>query len=345
MLIRPSARTASLLLSAIDPSGSAAASFGHIRRKYRMPASKIRLTALLATLLLSSLGSTSAADNRFCGGAATPGDPTDMANAVGDQTLEYAAQQPAGIISCSKGYLLTKCGDHESAHKVFDKCIAAGYVGAMIWKALLLEEGAGVAQDSAKAAELLHRAALSADPAYGPIGKMHYATVLYLGRGVAKNEPEARKWFEAAAAEGNEEARVFLKTGYHTGHRELNALGAGTPTAAALAGAPTGDNASLPRAAQALSDTARTLLSEAPTTPAGSSSTPLADEIQGQKLDRREHAVSSTAPSSLPTASAGLGMLLLGAFLAGIIGQNWRNRRRGSADAPLSLPTERTQSS
>lgn len=81
----------------------------------------------------------------FCGGPAAPTVPSDLANVVGDQTLEYAVQQPAGIVTCAKGYLLEKCGDHENANRVFDKCIAAGYAGAMIWKALLLEDGAGVA--------------------------------------------------------------------------------------------------------------------------------------------------------------------------------------------------------
>ena len=33
---------------------------------------------------------------------------------------------------CSKGYLFEKCGDHATAMKIFDRCIAAGYIGAMI---------------------------------------------------------------------------------------------------------------------------------------------------------------------------------------------------------------------
>lgn len=277
------------------------------------------LVALLCALLLSAGGPAAAASKRFCGGAAAPGDPSDLANVVGDQTLEYIVQQPANIVTCGKGYLLAKCGDYESAHQVFDKCIAAGYVGAMIWKALLLEEGAGVAQDSAKAAELLHRAALSDDPAYAPIGKMHYATVLHLGRGVAKNEAEARKWFEAAAAEGSEEAREFLKTGYHTGHRELSTLGAGTPTAAALVKGLTGDNASVARPAPEASPPARQLLgtttASPPAPPVGTDAAHLATEVAGRKLALRAPAL----PPALPLASGALGLLLVAAFLAGIV--------------------------
>lgn len=222
----------------------------------------------------------------FCGGPAAPTLPSDLANVVGDQTLEYAVQQPASMVTCAKGYLLEKCGDHENANRVFDKCIAAGYAGAMIWKALLLEDGAGVAQDSAKAAELLHRAAVSGDPAYGPLGKMHYASALYLGRGVEKNEAEAVKWFQAAAADGNPDAKEFLKTGYHTGQRDRSTLGAGTPTAAALAKL-------APQAA------------------------PIAEAIHGQALSLRSLAV----PPEPGMAPAALGSLLLAWILIGIIGR------------------------
>lgn len=302
-----------------------------------MLASTYRRSTLAGCLILALVAvapATAASPGAFCGGAATPGDPSDLANVVGDLTLEYAAQQPASVVTCAKGYLLEKCGDHETALKVFDKCIAAGYAGAMIWKALLLEEGAGIPQDSAQAAALLHRAALSDDPAYAAIGKMHYATALHLGRGVAKDEAAARQWFAAAAAEGSEEARAFLKTGYHTGHRELSGMGAGTPTAAALAGQPTGDNASLPRSqpapaagkAVAAVRLANDVISPAPapdSRPAPTASpAPAETEIQGQKLERR----AALPPPSLPVATAGLGLLLLASFTAGILRQRRRAR-------------------
>lgn len=262
--------------------------------------------------------------NRFCGaGQVHPTVPSDLENVVGDQSLEYIAQQPASMLVCSKGYIFEKCGDHESANMIFDKCIAAGYAGAMIWKARLLEEGSGVEQDLAKATELLHRAAVSGDPAYGPIGKMHYATALQLGRGVAKNEAEARKWFEAAAAEGSEEAGQFLKTGYHTGSRGYDTLGAGTPTAAALAKSLPARSDSLARPVPVASSPmppGRKLVNDAPAAPAPPRSAPqpqaeLAAEVQGQKLERRDPL---PAPS-LPQASAGLGLLLLASFLAGMV--------------------------
>lgn len=172
-------------------------------------------------------------------------DPGDPAGGGSDLSLASAIERPASMLTCAQGYMLEKCGDHESAHKVFDKCIAAGYPGAMIWKALLLEDGTGVEPNPEEAARLLHRAATSGDPAYAPIGKMHYATMLHLGRGVPRDEAAARQWFAAAAAEGSEEAREFLRSGYHTGYRDKQAMGAGIPTAAALAAGLTGDNASI----------------------------------------------------------------------------------------------------
>lgn len=216
-----------------------------------------RIALLLITLLALPAF---AGSNPFCGGPAKGGEPSDLENVVGDQTLEYAARQPASMLTCAQGYLLEKCGDHETAGKVFDKCIAAGFVGAMIWKALLLEEGDGVEQDLTAATRLMQRAANSNDPAYGPIGMLHYATALHQGKGVARDEVEARRWFERAAAAGNEEARDFLRTGYHTGSRGFDTLGAGRPSAAAMAPSPLQAPASLhllPVTPSANSDTFR----------------------------------------------------------------------------------------
>lgn len=278
----------------------------------------------LATLLMiSGAVATQAAiaGNPFCGGAATPGDPSDLANVVGDQTLEYAIQQPANIVTCAKGYLLEKCGDHENAHKIFDKCIAAGYAGAMIWKALLLEDGAGVKPDLTKAAELMHRAATSGDPAYSPLGKMHYATMLQQGKGVPRDEAAARQWFEAAAAEGSEEARDFLRTGYHTGERDQKAMGAGTPPPSALVPGLTGDNASIAtvnrkKAPNLKSDQATKLVAEDTTTPPAES-TESPGDLVGQKLS----AVIPAATFAPPAESLWMTLLLMLTVAAGILRQ------------------------
>ncbi len=183
--------------------------------------------AVASWALFASADTWAAGEHRFCGGAVRQTVPGDLENVVSDLSLEHSAQRPAGLLTCAHGYLLEKCGDHETANAVFDKCIAAGYVGAMIWKALMYENGNGVPQDDAKATELMRRAAMSGDPAYGTLGKLHYATALYLGKGVERNEAEVRKWFQAAADEGDPDAREFLRTGYHTGSRDGQGRGVG----------------------------------------------------------------------------------------------------------------------
>lgn len=291
----------------------------------------------LVALLSASLPAFASEPGRFCGGAATPGDPSDLANVVGDQTLEYTVELPASVVTCARGYLLEKCGDHESAHKVFDKCIAAGYVGAMIWKALLLSDGAGVARDDAAAAALMHRAATSDDPHYAPLGKLHYATALYEGRGVSRNIEEALKWFWAAAADGNEEAREFLSNGYHTGSRDQSGMGVGAPTAAALAGPPQGNNASLPGAsALRLSAAAKPSASVPPAAlpPAAADPPQPAEtrEIVGQRLTLQANPAQPPTPPLTVAAS----IALLAAFAAGALS---RRRPRQALSINLLRPS------
>lgn len=150
-----------------------------------------------------------------CGGP--PGAPD---TAQSDLSVAYWAQQPPSSTMCAYGYWAEKCGDHAIAHAIFDRCIAAGYVGAMIWKALLLEDGTGIAQDSAAATDLMRRAAHSDDREYATLGKLHYATALYLGRGVERDEAAAERWFREAAAEGDADAQAFLDSGTHTADRD-----------------------------------------------------------------------------------------------------------------------------
>ncbi len=265
----------------------------------------------------------------FCGGTVTPGDPTDLENQVGDMTLQAAVDQPASMTTCGKGYLLAKCGDHENANKIFDRCIAAGYVGAMIWKALQVENGNGTVRDLKVAADLLRRAALSSDPAYGPLGRMHYATVLFEGRGVVRDQEEAMKWFRQAAAEGSEEAAEFLRTGYHTGARDGRGMGAGTPNLAALApmlsaqgteaaagaqGAAARSAPQAPLRAMALTTAPDAL----PDTPKMGQASEAAAAAAVEGLQLSPAVVAPVAPTG---GLGGLVWLLIAAFLAGVLFQ------------------------
>ncbi|WP_428605864.1 hypothetical protein [Sedimenticola sp.] len=172
----------------------------------------------VATLIAASLLATSAKaviPPTSCGG------PVDENGEISDLSVAYWARQPASNTMCAYSYWAEKCGDHATAHVIMDKCIEAGFVGAMIWKALLLEAGAGTEKDEAAAAELLRRAAHSDDKDYATLGKLHWATSLYLGRGVERNEAEAMRWFREAAAEGDVDAQTFLETGNHYADRDL----------------------------------------------------------------------------------------------------------------------------
>ncbi len=301
-----------------------------------MPTTHVRLPWWLLALSLVA-GPAAANSNIFCGGAAKGGDPSDLANVVGDQTLEYAVQQPASLVTCAKGYLLVKCGDFETANKVFDKCIAAGYVGSMIWKALMLEDGTGTERDLTEAARLMQKAATSGDPAYGPIGKLHYATALHLGKGVPRDEAAARQWFESAAADGNEEAKEFLRTGYHTGDRDQSTLGAGTPPPGALVRGLTGDNASIPGHQPATANAtvspkkAANLKSDPEPRPAieNKAAPPPHSELPAEAIGQRLTAILPASVSAASPESLWLALLLLLAFATGMLRQRANTPRHG----------------
>ena len=181
---------------------------------------KLWLTLNILTLSLLA-ASAHAGGNRYCAG-----NVTDSEGVPSDQSLEYVINQPASIGVCMAAYELEKCGDVESANLVYDKCIQAGYSGAIIRKAHMLENGVGGnPPDPVAATELMRRVAVSGHSGYATLGKLHYASALLLGKGVPPNEAEAHRWFTAAAQEGDPDAANYLRTGHHTG--ELDAQGHG----------------------------------------------------------------------------------------------------------------------
>lgn len=200
------------------------AAISRATRKLMITIRRMLLSLCLPALFLPAL----AADQQsFCGGPSQFTIPSDLANVEGDLSIEHVAKAPASMTVCAYGYFADKCGDHVTANAIFDKCIAAGYVGAMLWKGLLLEDGHGVEQDSAKAAALFKKAAMSGNSDYATLAKVHYASALFLGKGVARDEIEARKWFQRAADEGDADALTFLRTNYHTAARDQNGAGVG----------------------------------------------------------------------------------------------------------------------
>jgi len=292
---------------------------------------QLAIIAFLAALAAPSTAA-SVAGVSFCGGTVVAGDPTDMDNQPGEMSLQAAVDQPASLTTCGKGYLLAKCGDHENANRIFDKCIAAGYVGAMIWKALQVENGNGTEQDLKAAAELLRRAALSDDPAYGPIGRLHYATVLHEGRGVARDPDEALRWFRRAAAEGNAEAAEFLRSGYHTGARDRQAMGSGTPTAAALAPLAAGPQPSEVPLHAPVPEVVSTAADQVALRPLASGEAPAPPPPVAEAAAPAGILLMPQLPADTvrPVAGGALA-LLLAAFLGGLL------FRRGAGEVPLRV--------
>jgi hypothetical protein len=165
--------------------------------------------------------------------------------------------------------------------------------------------------------------------------------MLLQGKGVPRDETAARQWFEAAADEGSEEARDFLRTGYHTGERDQKAMGAGRPTAGALVQGLTGDNASIPEneeetASHAVNrknlpnskiPLATKIVTEEPATPpAESGASPI--DLVGQKLT----AVIPAATFAPPAESLWMALLLMLTVAAGILRQRAKTSSTRASD-------------
>jgi hypothetical protein len=194
----------------------------------------------------------------------------------------------------------------------------------------------------------MRRAAQAGDSPYATLGKLHYASALHEGKGVPRDEVEARRWFEAAAADGNPDAIEFLRTGYHVGDRDGRARGVGVPPPPAGAQPLPGDllEAAMPApAALAAASPGRTdarpaarrlvdrpdLLAPPPSPPVQAPVAVGAAEPApvGQRLQR----VEAKDPTEAP-AAGWLPMLLLAAFLSGLLRQ-WHPRRQAAASRPV----------
>ena len=132
--------------------------------------------------------------------------------AADDLSYHNYAAIPDQKFACLYAYAADKTGDHETALKILDGCIAAGSVWAMIWKAMLYENGQGLPLSLEKSAELMQRGAMTQDAAgYGALARYHWGLALYQGRGVVRDEAEGLRWLRQARDEGVPEAAEFLQ--------------------------------------------------------------------------------------------------------------------------------------
>ncbi|MEZ5823718.1 MAG: hypothetical protein R3C97_02925 [Geminicoccaceae bacterium] len=134
---------------------------------------------------------------------------------AGSDTSEFSYERFADEQSvdhplyCMYGYFASKTGDHETARKIFDRCVNEAHnPAAMIYLSLFYEEGLGTDPDPGKAQELVEMAA-----------RQGYSVGQYLhGKALLENatdeatRKEAFGWLERAAAQGDKDAAELLRS-------------------------------------------------------------------------------------------------------------------------------------
>lgn len=139
--------------------------------------------------------------------------PSVSADTSGNELSYGAYINSASRLKCLYGYAADKTGDHAAAIHIFEDCIARWEdVYSMIWLAMMYENGTGLPRDLGKAAELMHRGALSPQTeGYATLARYHYGVALHQGRGVAPDAQAARHWLLRASAEGQRDAAAYLQ--------------------------------------------------------------------------------------------------------------------------------------
>lgn len=119
-------------------------------------------------------------------------------------------------LKCLYGYAANKTGDHASAIRIFEDCIARwDDVYSMISLAQIHENGVGVPRNLAYATELLRRGAETDDEAgYSSLARYHYGVALAEGKGVEADAATGLRWLQRAAAEGVEDAARYIAQHY-----------------------------------------------------------------------------------------------------------------------------------
>ncbi len=126
------------------------------------------------------------------------------------RVMDNIANGETSMTTCASGYMITKSGRHAEARRLFERCAAAGYTGAMTWMGQLEDNGLGAAENPDRAASWDRRAAEAGDP----VGQFNYGLDLIRGRGVSRDEAEGRRQIDRAAEAGLPVARRLQAAGY-----------------------------------------------------------------------------------------------------------------------------------
>lgn len=110
---------------------------------------------------------------------------------------------------------LEKCGDFDTALQIMADCVQRRHAGGLIRLSQYFDLGYGVPKRPERVAEFLRLAMDSDNQGYARLARLHYATALHFGLGVATDRPAARRLFEDLAREGQADAQEFLRLGHH----------------------------------------------------------------------------------------------------------------------------------
>ena len=136
------------------------------------------------------------------------------APAVADETTSelsferFAEEQgPEHPLYCMYGYFASKTGNHETARRIFKRCVEeANNPAAMVYLSLFYEEGLGTAPDPTKAEALMRQAAEQGHS----VAQYHLGKDLLRKAETAAERAEGLRWLERAAQQGDEDAASLL---------------------------------------------------------------------------------------------------------------------------------------
>lgn len=110
---------------------------------------------------------------------------------------------------------LEKCGDFDTALQIMADCVKRRHAGGLIRLSQYFDLGYGVPRRPERVVEFLRLAMDSDNEGYARLARLHYATALHFGLGVAPDRVAARRLFEQLAREGQTDAQEFLRLGHH----------------------------------------------------------------------------------------------------------------------------------
>ncbi len=150
------------------------------------------------------------ASNQLCRGPAPTPEEIEAAQVEIPASCEYST----GHFSTAL-FELEKCGDFDTALQIMADCVTRRHAGGLIRLSQYFDLGYGVPKRPERVVEFLRLAMDSDNAGYARLARLHYATALHFGLGVAPDRVAARRLFEALAGEGQPDAQEFLRLGHH----------------------------------------------------------------------------------------------------------------------------------